>query len=60
MLIYQISLVKVQRATDANNSNFIGQQAGEAATCLFIKLLLVMVLVIMQQMLHTQISFVRY
>jgi hypothetical protein len=32
MLIYQISLVKVQRATDANNSNFIGQQAGEAAT----------------------------
>jgi hypothetical protein len=55
MLIYQISLVQKagQRTTDANNSNFIGQQAGETAT-LLIMASLVMVLVIMQQMLHTQ------
>jgi hypothetical protein len=39
------------------NSNFIGQQAGEAAAALF-QISLVMVLVIMQQMLHTQISLV--
>jgi hypothetical protein len=62
-------LVCWSEATNAYLSNFIGQKAGQGANrcqiiigqiswcsnkCLFIKLL-VMVLVIMQQMLHTQI-----